>query len=67
MMALCEVIDVEGRVVGGEELESIGGLGGGKLGSGLAGEGPRRRAVSQVGTTVEEDNEGQEDEGMELS
>ena len=65
MVALCEVIDMEGRVVGGEELEVIGGLGGGKFGAGLANE-PRSRATSQV-VTVDDDNDGQDDEGMELS
>lgn len=68
MTALCEVIDIEGRVVGGEELEAIGGLGGGKLGpTVIANDGARRRATSQAGTAGDEDNDGQEDEGMELS
>ena len=67
MMELCEVIDVEGRVVGGEELEMIGGLGGSKFGTGTTIDVPRRRAVSQTGTTADEDNDAAEDEGMELS
>ena len=68
MMELCEVIDVEGRVVGGDELEMIGGFGGGKFGvGGVVGDGPRRRAVSQTGTVADDENEGQDDEGMELS
>ena len=65
MMELCEVIDVEGRVVGGDELEMIGGFGGGKFGvGGVVGDGPRRRAASQAGTTADDENE---DEGMELN
>ncbi|KAL9103596.1 MAG: hypothetical protein Q9163_001360 [Psora crenata] len=68
MMELCEVIDVEGRVVGGEELEMVGGLGGGKFGVGGAGsEATRRRSLAQPSTTGDDDIEGQEDEGMELS
>ena len=34
MLELHEVIDVDGRVIGGEELEAVGGVGGGKLGFG---------------------------------
>ncbi|KAI7063091.1 hypothetical protein KC343_g3564 [Hortaea werneckii] len=37
MLELCEGVDSEGRVVGGEELEAVGGLGGARLGSGLYG------------------------------
>lgn len=67
MMELCEVIDVEGRVVGGDELELVGGLGGGKFGVGGAGsETARRRAIAHRGSTGEDDNDGQEDEGMEI-
>ena len=70
MMELCEVIDVDGRVIGGEELEVVGGLGGGKVGVGGSGsELARRRARAQGGPSAEEmdDTEIQEDEGMELS
>ena len=70
MMDLCEVIDVEGRVVGGEELEVIGGLGGGKFGVGGSG-----RVISKGRPLVPgpqpgdemESVEGDEDEGMEIS
>ncbi|KAG8533848.1 uncharacterized protein KY384_001589 [Bacidia gigantensis] len=69
MMELCVVVDEEGRVIGGEELEVIGGLGGGKVGAAgsSSNEGSRRRAVSQAGTTVDEENDVQDDEGMEMS
>ena len=70
MMELCEVIDVDGRVIGGEELEVVGGLGGGKFGVGGSGsEVARRRARAQAGHVADdmEDNETSEDEGMELS
>ena len=67
MMELCEVIDVEGRVVGGEELEVVGGLGGGKFGVGGSGsETARRRAMAQTGNT-DDDNDAQDDEGMEIN
>lgn len=37
-LELCEVgVDTEGRVVGGDELEAVGGLGGARLGSGMMG------------------------------
>lgn len=59
---LCEAIDIEGRVVGGEELEVVGGLGGGRFGvGGSQGESERRRRDG-----VDEDPEDGEDEGMEM-
>jgi len=68
MMDLCEVIDLEGRVVGGEELEMVGGLGGGKFGvGGVGNEAARRRALAQLGNAGDDDNVTQDDEGMELS
>ena len=70
MMELCEVIDVDGRVIGGEELEVVGGLGGGKVGVGGSGcELARKRSRvqgSQVGEEMD-DNEAQDDEGMEIN
>lgn len=70
MMEICEVIDVEGRVVGGDELEVIGGLGGGKLGVGGSGRivSKGRTAPPGVPLTEEmEDVEVDEDEGMEMN
>lgn len=71
MMDLCEVIDVEGRVVGGEELEIIGGLGGGKFGVGGSG---RDLSKGRGGTAREmivvddaEEAEVDDDEGMEIN
>ena len=72
MMELCEVIDVEGRVVGGDELEVIGGLGGGKFGVGGSG----REIISKAGNATTpgvnvgddtEDVDADEDEGMEIN
>ncbi|KAF2090983.1 galactose oxidase, partial [Saccharata proteae CBS 121410] len=67
LLELCEEIDTEGRVLGGDELEVIGGLGGTRLsGSRDA----RKRSLSTLGVVGGEDvddvDEG-EDEGMELS
>lgn len=70
MIELLQVIDVDGRVIGGEELEVVGGLGGGKLGVGGSGsESGRRRARAQTrDLDVEnDDNEMQDDEGMEMN
>lgn len=71
MMELCEVIDVEGRVVGGDELEVIGGLGGGKFGVGGSGRDITKagRAATpgvNVGDEIEEVDV-EEDEGMEIN
>ncbi|MCJ1479606.1 hypothetical protein MMC13_008292 [Lambiella insularis] len=70
MMELCEVIDVEGRVVGGEELEVVGGLGGGKFGVGGSGRTIASRRTAMPGTQLGEEMEeveGDEDEGMEMN
>lgn len=72
MMELCEVIDVEGRVVGGDELEIIGGLGGGKFGFGGSGRDLSKggRAMTPGGANIGDDTEEvdvDEDEGMEIN
>ncbi|KAK4627077.1 RING finger protein B [Fulvia fulva] len=77
MLELCEGVDAEGRVVGGDELEAVGGLGGARLGSGMGvlwGNGRKRnRLGSTSGTTVDGDGDDADadldadDEGMELS
>lgn len=70
MMDLCEVIDVEGRVVGGEELEMVGGLGGGKFGVGGSGREISKGRVVPPGANLGDENEDVEvddDEGMEIN
>ncbi|CAK3753341.1 related to ral2 [Lecanosticta acicola] len=77
MLELCEGVDAEGRVVGGDELEAVGGLGGARLGSGMGvlwGNGRKRnRLGSTSGTTVDDEaDDGDaeadgDDEGMEIS
>ena len=70
MMELCEVIDVEGRVVGGEELEVVGGLGGGKFGIGGSGRHVSKGRAAIPGAQLGEDMEdmdGDDDEGMEMN
>ncbi len=68
LMDLCEEVDTEGRVVGGDELEVLGGLGGGRLGFG--GRDARKRRAGSIGVVVGEEAEeadDAEDEGMELN
>lgn len=77
MLELCEGVDAEGRVVGGDELEAVGGLGGARLGSGMLwGNGRKRgRVGSTAGTTVDGDDgeadgdadENENEEGMEIT
>ncbi|KAI9660144.1 MAG: hypothetical protein M1821_001496 [Bathelium mastoideum] len=69
LMELCEEVDADGRVVGGDEVEALGGLGGGRLG--WQGQGQReilrkRRAGSNA-EGEEVDGDGEDDEGMEIS
>ncbi|KAK1808031.1 hypothetical protein LTR12_017621 [Friedmanniomyces endolithicus] len=78
MLELCEGVDAEGRVVGGDELEAVGGLGGARLGSGMMGglwgAGRKRGRVGSAGAAtldgevedVEDTTEGADDEGMEM-
>ncbi|OQO01865.1 hypothetical protein B0A48_12338 [Cryoendolithus antarcticus] len=75
MFELCEGVDPEGRVVGGEELEAVGGLGGARLGSGMCwgGSGRKRGRVGSEGQAtadgedVDEGDGDGDDEGMEIS
>ena len=70
MIELHEVIDVDGRVVGGEELEVVGGFGGGRFGIGGWGSEATKRRGRAHGSQVAEDlddNETQDDEGMEIN
>ena len=79
MLELCEGVDAEGRVVGGDELEAVGGLGGARLGSGMGvlwGNGRKRGRLESTGMStgegeVEEmEGEGEiegDEEGMEIS
>ena len=70
MMELCEVIDIEGRVVGGEELEFVGGLGGGKFGVGGMGREVNRLRGSSHGVNLTDDGDEADDaneEGMDVN
>ena len=57
LMELCEVVDTDGRVVGGEELDASGSLWEG-LGSGTS---------ARRNTNDADETEGDEDDGMEIS
>lgn len=68
-MELCEEVDADGRVVGGDEVEALGGLGGGRLGWQAHGQreaARKRRAGSNV-EGEDGDGDGDDDEGMEIS
>nr|POE66237.1 tip elongation aberrant protein 3 [Quercus suber] len=78
MLELCEAVDAEGRVVGGDELEAVGGLGGARLGSGIMGglwgAGRKRGRIGSASATTQDGDADEDpgdidgsDEGMELS
>lgn len=70
LMELCEVVDMEGRVVGGDELEAVGVLGGAGYGFGSStGSTRAKRTRNGQGSAVDEtsENDAEEDDGMELS
>lgn len=74
MLELCEGVDAEGRVVGGDELEAVGGLGGARLGSGMGllwGNGRKRGRIGSTSGTTVDGEEGDadmeaDDESMEM-
>lgn len=68
VMELCQEIDTEGRVVGAEELECVGGLGGAKLGSSTdSREGYSRTRRDSVGGGMhDETDDMDEEEGIEV-
>ena len=71
MLDLCEVIDIEGRVVGGDELEAVGGLGGGRFGYGGIGSGTtvtrRRQSTNANMSDGLEGTEADDDDSMEVN
>lgn len=66
-MELCQEIDTEGRVVGADELEVVGGLGGAKFGGSVIA--PNRRPGSASTQLGEGGDEGSDDDDdlMEFS
>jgi BTB/POZ domain/Kelch motif/Galactose oxidase, central domain len=73
LMELCEVVDMEGRVVNGEELEAVGGsmgwcVDGGRSGSrGGDGAGGRLRARGARRSSDVDDADAEDEDGMEIS
>ncbi|KAI9047467.1 hypothetical protein LZ554_008186 [Drepanopeziza brunnea f. sp. 'monogermtubi'] len=63
LVELSQEIDTEGRVVGGDELEAVGGLGGGRFGVG----GVTRKMSVGSNHTREIGSDGDENEEMEMS
>lgn len=66
LIELCQEVDTEGRVVGAEELEVVGGLGGAKLGGTADARTMRTRAAGSSSTPFEEGDEADEDENMDF-
>lgn len=67
MLELFDGVDTEARIVGGDELEAVGGLGGARLGSGMLwGAGRKRGRISSTNGTVDGDGDDGSDEGMEI-
>lgn len=65
LVELSQEIDMEGRVVGGEELEVVGGLGGGRFGMGSM---SRKESISSNQTQPMAESEVDEDEeGMDMA
>jgi hypothetical protein len=60
LMELCEVVDMEGRVVGGEELDDVVGM------DAFGGVGRYRRRSQRVSET-EGETEGDEEDGMDMN
>ncbi|OBT47447.1 hypothetical protein VE00_03177 [Pseudogymnoascus sp. WSF 3629] len=60
LVDLSQEIDMEGRVVGGEELEVVGGLGGGRFGVG--GASARKFSAGSSATQMQSGEEGEEDD-----
>jgi hypothetical protein len=69
LVELCGAGDAESRIVSGEELELVGGLGGGKFGEGgIAGVGGKRKgSVAGMSTVEDDDGEEEGEEGMDVS
>jgi hypothetical protein len=61
LIELCEVVDMEGRIIAGPELEFVGALGSGSLGS------KRPRLTGNSLVDEMEELEGDDEDGMELS
>lgn len=75
LVDLSQEIDMEGRVVGGEELEFVGGLAGGRFGDGVGngivssrdgGVGSRKQSISSSAAGGIDDDDA-DDDGMEVS
>lgn len=66
LIALCEVVDMEGRVMAGPELEIVGALGAENTGLNTGSKRPRMAAMGNTLDDVE-DYDGEDAEGMEIS
>lgn len=66
LLELCAENDEESRLVSGEELEIVGGLGGGKFGINGLGQ-KRKGSVAMSSVEDGDEGDGEEDEGMDVS
>ncbi|KAF2155402.1 galactose oxidase [Myriangium duriaei CBS 260.36] len=66
MLDLCEEVDSEGRVVGGDELEAVGGLSGGRYGTGWR-DGRKRGRANSMRSVEADETEGIDEDGMEVN
>ena len=66
MIELSREIDAEGRVVGADELEIVGGLGGGRIGSGAFARDARMRATGGSSMNLDDGDDADEDENMDF-
>jgi hypothetical protein len=64
LVELCEVVDMEGRIIAGPELEMVGALSSEQLSLGKA---KRRHFAANSNAAVDDLDEAEEDDGMELS
>lgn len=63
LIELCEEIDAEGRVVGGDELEAVGGLGGGRFGVGGTG---LKSSIGSAESGADDDGDGEDMEDGDM-
>ena len=67
LVELSQEIDMEGRVVGGEELDMFDGMDGGRFSDGASAASRRKESMSSSSQTQMLESEGDDDDGMEMT
>lgn len=67
LVELSQEIDMEGRVVGGEELDMFDGMDGGRFSDGGSAASRRKESMSSSSQTQMLESEGDDDDGMEMT